>query len=653
MIEYYEVYVGSINYKGDKPLIYSYDSNIKVGQVVIITLRNNACVGLVVKKVNEYKNIKSIKKIDSVLPIPKLNSNIIELIDWFRLYYSLGIGAATTQFIPNYLQNTNRKVVDKISITSTNLKINDSLKLNTQQLEVVRKISNSKIRHNLLMGETASGKTHVYIELIKNTIKNKKSCMLLTPEIGLTPQLISSVQNYIKAPIYVIHSRLTMVQRRTLWLLILIDLRPKVIIGPRSALFTPVNNLGLIILDEQHDSAYHQSQEPRYSADHVAAKLANLNQAKLIFGTATPKVQDYYIFEKKELPIYKLPSLFSKKIHKKDITIIDQRDHTKFTKTANISDKILNAISENKHLNRQTLLFLNRRGTSRLIACNNCGWQKHCKRCNVSMTFHKDEFLTRCHNCGWSDKPPLYCPDCKNKDLIFKGIGTKGLVEELLINIPGLVITRLDTDVKKNNRLENIYERLKTGKTDVLIGTQMISKGLDLPHLKTVAVISADSSLYMPDYTAEEQTFQIINQVIGRVGRGHGDAEIFIQTYQPNSKVLEFATQNNYQKFYKWQLYEREKYNYPPFVFMMVLTTEAKFQNTAKAKMMNLYQQLLKYNTEKKFFVSEPAPKFIELMAGKYRWQIVIKSKNRSKLVEIKNKFGQNFRVDFDPINLL
>lgn len=648
----YEVYPNSAIYKGEVPLTYSYNGTLNAGQIVKLSVRNRPALGIV-KSSSNNKSIKNIKPIENVVSNLPLPQQTLALINWIMDYYALGMGVVTSQFLPSYLLNTNEKFIYSLKKIKLNKNNTKKLPLNKFQKLVIDNILKSKQQHNLLMGETASGKTHVYIELIKTTLESGKSCLMLTPEIGLTPQLLDLIKSYIDAPIYVLHSKLTSLQRKTLWLQILLETRPSVVIGPRSALFAPIKNIGLIILDEQHDAAYHQSQEPRYSADRVAAQLAILHNARLVFGTATPKVQDYYIFKNKKLPIHLLPSLFSDTKHSRSFKIIDQRDHNKFTKSTYIADKILDSIISNKKSGKQTLLFLNRRGSNRLIACNSCGWQKLCQRCNVAMTFHADDYLARCHSCGWMDKPPLSCPDCSSENIIFKGIGTKGLVEELNRLLPSISLTRLDTDIKKGQRLENTYKQIKEGEFDVIIGTQMISKGLDLPRLKTVAVISADTSLYLPDFTSEEQTFQHINQVIGRVGRGHGDAEIFIQTYQPDSNAINFAVENNYQDFYKWQIIERQKYSYPPFVYIMVLTTEAKTINTAKKRTTELYEKLINLSSNYGIIVSQPAPKFIEQVAGKYRWQIIIRSKNRSILTEIKRKFGNNFRADFDPINLL
>ncbi|MEK7603021.1 MAG: primosomal protein N', partial [Patescibacteria group bacterium] len=351
--------------------------------------------------------------------------------------------------------------------------------------------------------------------------------------------------------------------------------------------------------------------------------------------------------------IHKLPSLYSSNLHSRKLHIFDQRERSKFTLSNYINNDILEAIKSNKSDGYQSLLFLNRRGSSRIIACKNCGWQKHCKRCNVTQTFHSDEFLARCHSCGWTDSPPLKCPACNSKDIIYKGIGTKGLVDEIGRLIPGISIIRLDTDVKKTERLEQTFQQIKQGKFDVILGTQMITKGLDLPKLKTVAVISADSSLYMPDFTAEEQTYQLIHQVIGRVGRGHGDAEIFIQTYHPNSKAINFACQNDYNDFYHWQLSERQQYLYPPFVYLLKLTTEAKTRKTVQSRANQLYYNITSDGEFNKVIVSEPSPMYIEQLAGKFRWQLVIRSKQRKILVKIKHRYGDKWRAEFDPVNLL
>jgi primosomal protein N' (replication factor Y) len=438
----------------------------------------------------------------------------------------------------------------------------------------------------------------------------------------------------------------------TAWQRILIATEPIVVIGARSALFSPLANVGLIVVDEAHEPAYKQEQAPYYHALRVASMLRSNHQASLVLGTATPSVVDYYYAERKQAPIITMQTLATASEATQRRIVVNLTDRSLFARSAYLSTPLLEEIRASLGRHEQSMLYLNRRGTARVILCDQCGWQALCPHCDLPLTYHADSHTLRCHSCTYGGSAPVSCPQCGNPSIVYKSAGTKMIVEEVQRLFPEAHIQRFDTDNRKAERLEQHYDALHRGEVDILVGTQLLAKGLDLPRLSTVGVIMADSGLTMPDFSASERTYQLLNQVLGRVGRGHRTSTAIIQTYNPASKVIQAAIHNDWQEFYAAELTEREKYLFPPFCFMLQLTCRRASRNAAEKACLKLRDEL---SAQYPLLVIEgPAPAFHEQQSGKYTWQLVIKSRQRTQLLEALTHLpSTGWTYDLDPINLL
>lgn len=642
---YYEVLVSSQRYHGSEPLTYSLEQQIEIGSVVEAPLGRQMVLGIVSARVPEPSfTTKPIKQVVVDTPVPQA---LLKLHAWMLKYYPGPAGLTSQLFLPSslataartkqhYLKPSDKKVISQPTLTK-------------QQQLVVSEIS-AKTGSFLLHGETGSGKTRVYIELASTTLAADRSVLVLTPEIGLTAQLAASFEAAFPGRVIIIHSTQTPAQRRDNWNLIHSANVPLVIIGPRSSLFSPVKALGLVILDEFHDAAYKQDQMPYYQASRVAAQLAHLHEAKLVLGSATPLVHDYYTFTEKKLPILRLTEAAAGQSNI-SIEVVNLTDREHFTKSPWLSNELIRDIQRAIQDGRQSLIFLNRRGTARVVLCKNCGWQATCPRCDLPLTYHGDTHRLQCHTCGLTDRAPVSCPDCGQAEIQFKSVGTKAIVLEVERLFPDATIARFDSDNKKSENLEANYEDVIKGEIDILVGTQMLSKGLDLPLLAVIGVVVADTSLYFPDFSADERTFQMLRQVIGRVGRGHVPGTVVLQTYHPESKVIQSAVTKNYEQFYASQLEERKLYRFPPFYFVLKIAVERSIQTTARKAAHELASTILGQGFS--IELSGPAPSFLEKSHDKYRWQIIVKAKQRAELVKVINMLPKNCSYDIDPTNLL
>ncbi|MDO5451819.1 MAG: primosomal protein N' [Candidatus Saccharibacteria bacterium] len=448
----------------------------------------------------------------------------------------------------------------------------------------------------------------------------------------------------------VIHSRQTEAERHGIFEAILEAEAPLVVIGPRSALFAPLADLGLIIIDEEHETTYYQENPPRYSAVRVASFMAKEVGCPLILGSATPTVEDFYIASRQNA-VVRLTEKAKAAAVKPEIQIVDFKNRDNFTRNKYFSNSLLKAMADNLAVGRQTLIFHNRRGSSPLTICDNCGEEILCPNCFLPLTLHADEYVLHCHTCGFSEKVPMGCPKCGAPGLIHKGFGTKLLESELGKLFPKAVVRRFDADNKKDEGLDALYSEVRDGGVDILVGTQTLAKGLDLPRLATVGVVQADAGLSLPDYMAEERTFQLLTQVIGRVGRGHlGAAEVFIQTYQPEHPVLKFAAEEDYLGFYEYLVAKRRRSGFPPFKFVMKLEITMKTEAIVLRKVRGLAMRLGK---DKRLIVSPPCPAFHERTSKGYTWQVVVRARSRKALVEACEGLDQNFRITLDSPGLL
>jgi primosomal protein N' (replication factor Y) len=504
----------------------------------------------------------------------------------------------------------------------------------------------------LVHGTTGSGKTRLYIELAVRAVKNGKSAVILTPEIGLTSQLAANFREVFGDRVVVVHSQQAPAERRNAWLRCLEAEQPLVVIGPRSALFSPIAKPGLVVLDEAHEGAYKQEQAPQYQTSRVAAYLARLTRATLILGSATPSVTDYYVAEQKNKPIITLSAQARPSLEPGTrIDIIDRKDLDQFSRSPLISLPLIKSVEAALARNEQSLLYLNRRGTARMVMCSSCGWQALCPHCDVPLTYHGDRHELRCHSCDHHESAPTACPNCGHPDVIYKTAGTKAIVEEAERLFPGARVARFDTDNTRAERFEQHYEAVKRGDIDILVGTQLLAKGLDLPRLSTLGVLLADTSLYLPDFSAQERTFQLLSQVLGRVGRGHVKGTAIIQTFHPEHPVLADALSGDYRHMYERELQERKLFLFPPFCYLLKLSVRRASIRAAEEAAEKLKETI--ETSGRKVRVEGPAPSFYERFQGKYQWQLVVKAVERSELLQIIADLPPNWSYDIDPLDLL
>lgn len=643
---YYFIWVRSNRYHGNEPLTYESDTRLSVGSIVYVELQKEVIMG-VVSGITTKPRFAT-KAISEIVDLPPLPLHLLKLAEWLQSYYPAPLGIIAQQLLPAQLTAKHITAPDPSIILQPDISLLPTL--TAEQVDALEHINEASTY--VLHGKTGTGKTRVYSELAVKTIEQGKSAIILTPEISLTAQLSQTMRQVFGDRVVVLHSQQTPVERQHAWLRCLKSDEPLVVIGPRSALFSPVAKIGLIIMDEAHESAYKQEQAPQYQTVRVAAYLARLQRATLVLGSATPSINDYYLAEQKQRSIITMTTAARPNDHpEREIMIVDRKDRGEFSRSPLMSNKLIKAVEDALHNGEQSLLYLNRRGTARLILCENCGWQANCPHCEVPLTYHGDKHQLRCHSCNYHATVPTTCPECGHVDVMYRSAGTKAIVEEAQRLFPDARIARFDTDNDKADRFENQYEDVKNGKVDILVGTQLLAKGLDLPKLTTLGILLADTSLYMPDYTASERTFQLLTQVIGRVGRGHLPGRAIIQTYHPDHPILKAAIEENYAAFYKPELESRRQFDFPPFVHLLKISVRRASSSAAEAAALKVKTELGDLNLP--ITIEGPAPSFYERVQNKHQWQLVVKTKERSALLDVIKHLPANCSYDIDPQDLL
>lgn len=651
---YFEVAPLKIVRTNSEVFTYASKEKLETGQIVQIPVGKKNMFGVVFKKVEKPDfETREILKIVEKTPIPK---HLIKLSKWMNQYYATPLSQVLSGILPAGLgKNRRSSKKEKIKLTDEKESCSNFLYTNQQQ-NAIKKLDKIHSGTVLLHGITGSGKTSIYINQTEKVLANQQSAIILVPEIALTSQLVLNFEKHF-SNIKIIHSHQTESERHKTWLKILNDPEPQVIIGARSALFAPVKNLGLIIIDECHEPSFKQDQTPKYSALRASSFLASNFNFKAIFGSATPLIEDYFLAELSAKnngnEIIKLTELAKKeaqpaKIELVDLTKKDSKNHRFFSK------KMLAEMERTLSENKQVLIYHNRRGSASITLCHNCGWMALCPNCFVPLTLHADKFQLSCHICGHKERPPISCPDCGEAEIIHKGIGTKAIEEEIRKLFPQKKVARFDADSDKNKTVEKLYNEIRNGEIDIIIGTQVIAKGLDLPKLKTVCVVQADAGLALPDFTSSERNFQLISQVIGRVGRHSNESNVIIQTYQPEAPSIKFGLNQDYTGFYNFEIKNRQKQNYPPFVYLLKLTCVYKTEISAVRNSQKEAREIRK-KFSKDVQIFGPTPAFYERVGETYRWQIVVKSKKRAPLLEIVREFQgkPQWRVDLDPPGLI
>lgn len=498
--------------------------------------------------------------------------------------------------------------------------------LNEEQIKAYDTVLESEKNIFLLKGVTGSGKTEVYMNLVSYMLLFDKSSLILVPEIALTPQMIERFKGRFGRDVAVFHSRLSDGERYDEWYRVKNN-EAKVVIGARSAIFLPYNDLGLIVVDEEHESSYKSDMNPKYNTIEVCEYLSFLRNCKVVLGSATPSVVSFYKALKGEYELIELKNRVNNG-NLPDIDIVDMREELRANNKTMFSRDLYLKIKDRLEKKEQIILFLNRRGFSSFVSCRSCGFVFKCNNCDISMTYHNNGYLV-CHYCGNTARMPRTCPKCDSTYVKHFGVGTEKLEEAVNYYFPEAKVLRMDVDTtRKKNSHEEIYNSFKRKEADILIGTQMIAKGLDFPEVTLVGVIAADMSLNLPDYKSSEKTFQLITQVSGRAGRGDKKGDVIIQSYSPEHYALICARDNNYKDFFKREINVRKLMGYPPFDDLFLINLSAKGEIKVKlfAKKLEKYLRNILKECDN-IFIYEACPCSISKIKNVYRWQILIKGK--------------------------
>ena len=557
--------------------------------------------------------------------------------------------------------------------TIKNKEVTQKLQLTKEQQNAYEKVEASLQENQyqtfLLYGVTGSGKTEVYLQLIQEALEKGKTAILLVPEISLTPQMLDRfIARFGKEELAVLHSKLSIGERHDEWERIK-EGKARIVIGARSAIFAPLEKLGIIIIDEEHDSSYKSEANPKYDAKEVARRIAKQRNCPLVLGSATPDIRTYQAASEEEKTAITLLPLTQRANQSTlpTVQVVDLKEELMNGNRSMLSMDLYTAIEENLKQKRQTILFLNRRGYSTFIMCRNCGYTVKCRNCNISMTYHSYEKKLKCHYCGYEEKIVSECPECHSDKIRYFGTGTQKLEQEIQKQFPEASTIRMDIDtVTKKNSHEEILSKFKKEDIDILIGTQMVVKGHHFPKVTLVGVIAADSSLNIDDYRANERTFQILTQVAGRAGREKLPGKVIIQSYNPENFTIQCAKEQNYEKFYETEIALRKQLKYPPFCDIIVVNFNSTMEAEIKGVSKWVYEALkrdLEPIEESHFRVFQPMPAPIDKIQNRYRWRIIIKG-NMTKqangllnqcLQEVYQKNLKNTRItiDVNPNNMM
>ena len=515
----------------------------------------------------------------------------------------------------------------------------------------------------LLHGVTGSGKTEVYMRAMNKALSLGRSAMMLVPEIALTPVFSRRLRARFGDQVAIFHSSLQKGERFDEWTRVR-NGEARVVIGTRSAVFAPVKNLGLIVVDEEHESSYRQQESPYYNARDVAIVRAQKESATVVLGSATPSLESFHNARKGKYQFVRLPERIGAR-PMADAKIVDMRNvFARHGKPRVFSDELLEAIRETRERGEQSIILLNRRGYSSFILCRSCGETVQCPNCDVTLTYHRSERVIVCHYCNHREPVPRVCPSCSKKYIYYVGEGTEQLEEMLKLLFPVLRVARIDRDTTARRKVfEQSLADFSAGRIDTLVGTQMLAKGHDFPNVTLVGVVSVDAGLALPDFRSAERTFQLITQVAGRAGRGDRPGRVLIQTYHPYHYSLRHACAQDYEGFFEEELRYRQNHSYPPFVALASLLIHGPDLGRVRSDSLELRRQLDLVNQDRKCRVLGPAPAPLSRLKGEHRFQILIKSRSRKHLREVADAAlkavadsGVNLRsinLEIDPVSIM
>lgn len=529
------------------------------------------------------------------------------------------------------------------------------LDLTAEQAEAAKPIhqavSDDKHETFLLHGVTGSGKTEIYLQTIDHVLQKGKEAIVLVPEISLTPQMVQRFKERFGSNVAVLHSGLSTGEKYDEWRKIHRK-EVKLVVGARSAVFAPFENLGMIIIDEEHESSYKQEEMPRYHAKDVAIERAGRHQCPVVLGSATPSLESYARAKK---GVYTLLTL-KRRVNQQQlphVSLIDMREELRNGNRSMFSEELMLRLKEVLERKEQAVLFLNKRGYSSFVMCRDCGYVEQCPHCEISLTYHRFQKRLKCHYCGHEAPVPAECPECHSEHIRYFGTGTQRVEEELTKVLPEARVIRMDVDTTSR---KGAHEKLLTSfgnkEADILLGTQMIAKGLDFPDVTLVGVLSADTSLHIPDFRSSEKTFQLLTQVSGRAGRHEKAGSVIIQSYTPSHYSIELTKQHDYEAFYEQEMLHRRHQSYPPFYFLAMVTVSHE-EVTKAAHVTDKIVQFLKMNCTPNTRILGPAASPIAKIKDRYRYQCVIKYKRENELASLLRKIQDHYQKEMEQKQLM
>ncbi|MGM7720322.1 primosomal protein N' [Metabacillus sp. Hm71] len=530
-----------------------------------------------------------------------------------------------------------------------------SLSLNLEQQRAIKPILKTikENRHDvfLMYGVTGSGKTEVYLQSIEEVLKNGKEAIVLVPEIALTPQMVDRFKGRFGSKVAVLHSGLSTGEKYDEWRKIQRK-EVQLVVGARSAIFAPFENLGMIIIDEEHESSYKQEENPRYHARDVAIYRGQLHNCPVVLGSATPTLES---FARAKKGVYKLLTL-KERVNKRsmpNVEIVDMREELRNGNRSMFSTSLIEKLTDRLKKGEQSVLFLNRRGYSSFVMCRDCGYVIQCPHCDISLTYHRHGQQLKCHYCGYEEHMPSVCPECQSEHIRFFGTGTQRVEEELVKVLPQSRIIRMDVDTTgRKGAHEKLLTQFGNKEADILLGTQMIAKGLDFPDVTLVGVLTADTMLNLPDFRAAEKTFQLLTQVSGRAGRHELPGEVIIQTYAPEHYSIQLASQYDYDLFYQQEMLARKNHAYPPYYYLALLT----ISHPEITKVVAVTEQIVKFlrrNVEDETKILGPVASPIPRIKDRYRYQCMVKYKREKNLYGTFKKIIEHYQQDMSSDQLM
>ena len=644
------------------------ESSIQVGSLVQVPLSSKSIDGFVVGFTTLADPALQGFKLKKILSVPfdkpMFSPKDLEFFLWIADYYQLPIGEVFNSAFPRAIFKIPKRTVTKKSkettpetITPVELTVDQAAAL----CAVRQSIDAKRFKSFLLFGVTGSGKTEVYIRAAQAVIEQQRSALILVPEIALTPQLRKRFEDRFHNQVAVLHSGLSEKVRREFWWDILNGTR-KVVVGARSALFAPLENIGLIVVDEEHEPSYKQEDRLRYSARDLALVRARQHNAATILGSATPAIETFYAAEKGKHELLQLRTRPAER-PMPEVQIVDLKNEYKEVLHGSKEARLLlgrslrDALAEVLLRKEQAMIFINRKGFSSFVMCGDCGEVPKCLNCSVSLTYYQRAREMRCHYCGLRLPMVEQCAKCKSYEIKLMGMGSELIEDEVKSLFPHARVERLDADTADTiKKLEATLERFRSGETQVLVGTQMLAKGHDFPNVTLVGVVLADMNLHLPDFRAGERTFQLLAQVSGRAGRGSKPGRVILQTLLPDHYVIQAAATQDYLSFYKTEIEYRQQFGYPPFSRMAQLEFRDLKEERAHEQADRVRQLLDHLDPDARgFSYLGPAAASIARIANQFRWQILVKSEKSSALnavIKTLRKEGVRF-IDVDPVTTL